>query len=242
LSGWLFCCFCGACAREGAATVGVLGWTCATGAKTGSGELAVAGGGKADLVGDGRALGDAEGVRDGLGVGVRDGVDGLGDAVDGLGEGVAVPEVDGVGVGVAVAVADGVGDAVALGVTVGASDDDGVAEDAVPGDGVVEGEVVGDGVVEDWAAEVVAADELGTGTASPGRMTATVEILAAGPGWTLACTPPVLARRTTALPAPGQQARVAAAQAEMAPMTVSALLAPADIRPPCLAYLDIQCE
>jgi hypothetical protein len=214
----------------------VLGGTCATGAKAGSGAPAVAGGGK--KVGDGRALADAEGVRDGFGVGLRDGL-------DELGVGVAVGLADGVGVGVglAVGVADGVGDAVALGVTVGESDGDGVAEDAVPGDGVVEGEVAEDGAVEDWAAEVVAVDEPGTGVAPPGRMTATVEILAAGPGWTLACTPPVLARRTTAVPAAGQQARVAAVQAVKVPMTVSALRpAPADIRPPCLDYPDIQCE
>jgi hypothetical protein len=234
--------------------VGVLGWTCATGAKK--------------LVGDGRALADAEGVRDGLGVGFRDGLDGLGDGLDGLGVGVAVGVPDGVGVGVAVAVgvadgvgvavavgvADGDGDAVAVvGVTAGEPDDDGVAEDAVPGDGVaeeaargdgvVEGEGLEDGAVEDWAAEAVAVDEPETSTASPRRTTATVEILAAVPGSTLACTPPVLAWRTTAVPAPGAQARVAAAQAVKAPMTVSALRpAPADICPPCLDYPDIQCE
>jgi hypothetical protein len=202
LCGWLFCGFCGVCAREGAARVGVLGLTCATGAKTGSGEPAVAGGCQADGVGDGRALGGADGARDGLGVGLRDGLDGLGDGLgglgddlDGLGVGVAVGVADGVGAGVAVGVADGLGDAEAAGVTEGATDDDGVVEGAVPGDGLAEAKVVGDRLVEDEAAT------------------------------------------------PGEQARAAAAQAVRVPRTASALRpAPADIRPPCLDYPDIQWE
>ncbi|HXB47934.1 MAG TPA: hypothetical protein VNW50_09235 [Streptosporangiaceae bacterium] len=199
----LLCLACRVCDRESAASVGVADWTSTTGAKVGSGEPALAGGGAADLVGDGPALGGTDGVRDGLGLGL----DGLG---DGVGVGVAVGVADDVGVGVVVGAPEGVAEAVAVGVSVGAADGDGAAED---------------GSAEDGSAEGAGVDEPETGATSAGRMTATVEILAAGPDWTLAGTSPVRARSTVAaaVAAPGVQARAAAAQAVIAPRTVSAV-------------------
>ena len=171
------------------ASEGVADWASTTGAKTGSGEPAVA-----DVVGDGWALGGAEGVRDGFGVGLGR-----------LGDGVAVGEDD--GVAVADGEADGVG--VAAGVAVGVAGDDGVS----------------DGVPADGAAADVGVDEPEAGAASAGRIIATVEILAAGPGGTLACTAPALADETpaAAVPATGAHVRPTAAHALMAATTVSAL-------------------
>ena len=198
--------FCRACGRESAASVGVAGWTC-TGAKDGSGEPAAAGG-AVDLVGDGRALGDADGVRPGLGVGLGLRTEGVG---DGAGVGVAVGVADDVGVGVVVGVPEGVAEAVAVGESEGAADDDGVAEA-----GAAEG-----------AAEDAGVDEPGTGATSAGRMAATVEILPAWSDWTLADPSRLPARVIAAAagPAAGEQARAAAAQAVMAPSTVSVLRA-----------------
>jgi hypothetical protein len=165
-----------------------------------------------DLVGDGSALGVTDGVRDGLGVGVGLGREGLG---DGVGVGVAVGVADDVGVGVAVGAPEGVADAVGVGVSVGAADDVGAAEVGAADEGAAE---VG-------AADDAGVDELETGAASAGRMTATVEILPAGPDWTLVDTSTLRARTnaTVAVPVPGEQARAAPAQAVIAPSTVSVL-------------------
>ena len=180
---------CRVCVPVITASEGVADWASTTGAKTGSGEPAVA-----DVVGDGWALGGAEGVRDGFGVGLGR-----------LGDGVAVGEDD--GVAVADGEADGVG--VAAGVAVGVAGDDGVS----------------DGVPADGAAADVGVDEPEAGAASAGRIIATVEILAAGPGGTLACTAPALADETpaAAVPATGAHVRPTAAHALMAATTVSAL-------------------
>lgn len=194
-----FCRVCRVCGRESEASVGVADWTCTTGAKVGSGAPALTGGGATDLVGDGPALGGTDGVPDGLGLG-------LGDGLDGRGDGVAVGVADDVGVGVVVGASEGEAEAVAVGVTVG----DGAAED---------------GAAEDGAAEGAGADELETGVVSAGRMTATVEILAARPDLRLADTSAVRTRSSgaAAVPVPGVQARATAAQAAMAPRTVIAV-------------------
>jgi len=195
------------------ASEGVADWASTTGAKTGSGEPAVA-----DVVGDGWALGGAEGVRDGFGVGLGRLGDGVAVGEDdgvavGEDDGVAVGEDDGVAVGEddGVAVADGEADGVgvAAGVAVGVAGDDGVS----------------DGVPADGAAADVGVDEPEAGAASAGRIIATVEILAAGPGGTLACTAPALADETpaAAVPATGAHVRPTAAHALMAATTVSAL-------------------
>jgi len=104
------------------------------------------------------------------------------------------------------------------------ADDDGVS-DGVPDDGVADDGAADDGAAGDGAAEAVGVDEPETGAASAGRMTATVEILAARPGRTLAGTAPGRAVRTVAAadPVPGEHVRAAAAHALMAPTTVSAL-------------------
>jgi len=203
------------------ASEGVADWASTTGAKTGSGEPAVA-----DVVGDGWALGGAEGVRDGFGVGLGR-----------LGDGVAVGEDDGVAVGEDDGVAVGEDDGVAVGeddgVAVGEDDGVAVADGEADGVGVAAGVAVGvagddgvsDGVPADGAAADVGVDEPEAGAASAGRIIATVEILAAGPGGTLACTAPALADETpaAAVPATGAHVRPTAAHALMAATTVSAL-------------------
>jgi hypothetical protein len=164
-----------------------------------------------------------------------------------VGAGVALRVADGVGVGVAVGVAEGVAEGVAVGVDEGA------------GGGVVLGEPVGEADGEGAAVEPDG-EGLGTGDAMAGSTRATVEAVIAAPLWALAFALAVLAGNVAdaAAAAPDEDAITTAAPAVKAPRTVMTrqvarsaaadragspcLPEPADIRPPCLDYPDIQCE
>lgn len=140
-------------------------------------------------------------VGDGPAVGLPVGAgDGLAVGV-GNGDGVAVDVGEGAGDGEAVGVTEGAGGSEMVGVTEGAGDGEAV--------GVTEG-AGGEGL---------------TGDALAGRTTATVEAVTAGPGWTLAYGPAILAGNAPAeaVPAPADQAIAATLPAAMAQSRAKAL-------------------